>query len=93
MESLDLAKGILISELPDDGVKISYLVQSLRWRPILFVCVLLSLASVIGPMARSERIPDKSQQDYTNNVDPFIGVDWGGLLVVHFQSAVESRKP
>jgi len=82
MESLDLTKGILVSELPDDGVKISYLVQSLRWRPILFVCVLLSLASVIGPMARSERIPDKSQQDYTNNVDPFIGVDWGGNTFV-----------
>jgi predicted alpha-1,2-mannosidase len=82
MENLDLTKGILIRELPDDEVKISYAVQPVRWREILFTCILLFLASVIEPMARSERIPDKSQQDYTHDVDPFIGVDWGGNTFV-----------
>src|SRR3974390_3101382 len=33
---------------------------------------------LMQPMAWSERTPEISAHDYTHNVDPFIGVDWGG---------------
>jgi predicted alpha-1,2-mannosidase len=43
----------------------------------------LSLAALLftmpmGQTARAQKIATKTAQDYTHNVDPFIGVDWGG---------------
>jgi predicted alpha-1,2-mannosidase len=79
MENLDLAKGFFISELPNDGARISHAVLPIRWRSI---CISLFLGILMGPMARPEQIHGKPQQDYSHNVDPFIGVDWGGNTFV-----------
>jgi predicted alpha-1,2-mannosidase len=43
---------------------------------------LLLTASFAGRSAWSQKAAAKSTQDYTHNVDPFIGVDWGGNTFV-----------
>ena len=52
--------------------------QSIHLLAGAFLC----MASLVGSPALPERIPDKSAQDYTHYVDPFIGVDWGGNTFV-----------
>jgi predicted alpha-1,2-mannosidase len=48
--------------------------------------LLLSTVGLLGlgypPAAWSQKITAKTLQDYTHNVDPFIGVDWGGNTFV-----------
>ena len=60
----------------------SYAVQPVRRSIHVFISAYLFLAPLIGPVARAETVPDKPVQDYTRNVDPFIGVDWGGNTFV-----------
>ena len=43
---------------------------------------LLLTASFAGRSAWPQKTAAKSTQDYTHNVDPFIGVDWGGNTFV-----------
>jgi predicted alpha-1,2-mannosidase len=43
---------------------------------------LLLTSPLTGQTARSQKTPVKAAQDYTRNVDPFIGVDWGGNTFV-----------
>ncbi len=45
--------------------------------PFIVVCAALSILSV--PLSA---VQIQSQKDYTHNVDPFIGVDWGGNTFV-----------
>src|SRR5271154_3362056 len=42
----------------------------------------LFAAFLVGQTAWSQKIAAKAAQDYTRNVDPFIGVDWGGNTFV-----------
>ena len=48
----------------------------------VFLSALLLTSSLAGQTARSPKPPVKAAQDYTRNVDPFIGVDWGGNTFV-----------
>src|SRR5947209_8100825 len=43
---------------------------------------LLLASSLAGQTARSSEPPIRADPDYTRNVDPFIGVDWGGNTFV-----------
>src|ERR1700747_1751750 len=43
---------------------------------------LLLMASFTEHAAWSQKAASKSTPDYTHNVDPFIGVDWGGNTFV-----------
>jgi predicted alpha-1,2-mannosidase len=47
-----------------------------------FISTFLLFVFLGAPGARSEQISAKSGLDYTHNVDPFIGVDWGGNTFV-----------
>jgi predicted alpha-1,2-mannosidase len=42
----------------------------------------LFAASIAGQTALAQKTISKATQDYTRNVDPFIGVDWGGNTFV-----------
>src|SRR5262249_53535133 len=42
----------------------------------------LLVSPLTGQTAKSQKTPVKAAQDYTRNVDPFIGVDWGGNTFV-----------
>jgi predicted alpha-1,2-mannosidase len=54
-------------------------VQTIHRQSIhLFVGFLMLIAPFAGSATQSKRIAEKFVQDYTNDVDPFIGVDWGG---------------
>jgi putative alpha-1,2-mannosidase len=46
------------------------------------LCALLLTSPLAGQSASSQKPPTKAIQDYTRNVDPFIGVDWGGNTFV-----------
>src|SRR5271156_3577972 len=48
----------------------------------VFFCALFLMASFTGHLAWSQKTVAKATQDYTHNVDPFIGVDWGGNTFV-----------
>jgi predicted alpha-1,2-mannosidase len=48
----------------------------------LSLSALLFVASITGQAAHAQKSTAKSAQDYTHNVDPFIGVDWGGNTFV-----------
>src|SRR5438874_7268587 len=48
----------------------------------LSLSALLLTAPIMGQMVRAQKAPAKSALDYTRNVDPFIGVDWGGNTFV-----------
>jgi predicted alpha-1,2-mannosidase len=48
----------------------------------LLLGTLLLVAPVIAQTVRAQKAPPKSARDYTRNVDPFIGVDWGGNTFV-----------
>src|SRR6266851_2582270 len=48
----------------------------------LSLSALLLVASIIGQTVSAQRATAKSARDYTRNVDPFIGVDWGGNTFV-----------
>lgn len=54
---------------------------SMRRFPFLIVLVCVTLLAA-GPSGRAEMPSAKPAQDYTHNVDPFIGVDWGGNTFV-----------
>src|SRR5258705_2331294 len=57
--------------------------QSILQRSIHVALGALVLASPLaGQTASSQKTPVKAAQDYTRNVDPFIGVDWGGNTFV-----------
>ncbi len=57
--------------------------QSLIQRSMhLSLSALLLVASIIGQTVSAQRATAKSARDYTRNVDPFIGVDWGGNTFV-----------
>src|SRR6266478_5093964 len=57
--------------------------QSILQRTIHMAFGALVLASPLaGQTASSQKPPVKAAQDYTRNVDPFIGVDWGGNTFV-----------
>jgi putative alpha-1,2-mannosidase len=49
---------------------------------ILSFGALLFAASFAGHLAWSQKTLAKSTRDFTPNVDPFIGVDWGGNTFV-----------
>lgn len=52
-------------------------------RAIKFFSALLILASLfVGQVGWSQKTAAKSGEDYTRDVDPFIGVDWGGNTFV-----------
>jgi len=48
-----------------------------RSTPLLLMALLLT-SPLAGQTASSQKTPVKAAQDYTRNVDPFIGVDWDG---------------
>src|SRR6185437_8767446 len=48
----------------------------------LTLSALLLAASVAGQAAPVQKTAAKTTRDYTQNVDPFIGVDWGGNTFV-----------
>ena len=48
----------------------------------LSLSALALVATVMEQPARAQKVVAKSTQDYTHNVDPFIGVDWGGNTFV-----------
>ena len=54
-----------------------------RMRPIIRSSIYLSLSTLllVGPVV-AQGPPSKPAADYTHNVDPFIGVDWGGNTFV-----------
>lgn len=47
-----------------------------RFMPLALVALLI--APLLGKTAWAQKNIAKAAQDYTHNVDPFIGVDWGG---------------
>ena len=52
-------------------------------RAINFFAALLMMASLFAwQVGWSQRSPAKSGEDFTRDVDPFIGVDWGGNTFV-----------
>jgi predicted alpha-1,2-mannosidase len=58
-------------------------VQFDLWRLMhLSLGMLLLAAFLIGQTARSQKGAPKADQNYASNVDPFIGVDWGGNTFV-----------
>ena len=58
-------------------------VQSRHWHSIhRSIGFSLLLALLMGSPAHSASLPQKSADDYTHYVDPFIGVDWGGNTFV-----------
>jgi predicted alpha-1,2-mannosidase len=58
-------------------------VQPIRRRPLpIFLSAFLFLVPLFGTLAWSERISDKPVRNFARNVDPFIGVDWGGNTFV-----------
>src|SRR5882757_9550331 len=57
--------------------------QSILKRSIqLSIGALLLVPSIARQTAWSQKAVAKGAQDYTHNVDPFIGVDWGGNTFV-----------
>src|SRR6201995_4893067 len=48
----------------------------------LSLAALLLFAPIKGQIVKAQRATAKPTQDYTRNVDPFIGVDWGGNTFV-----------
>ena len=57
--------------------------QSILQRSIHVALTALLLPSALAAQtATSQKPPTKATQDYTRNVDPFIGVDWGGNTFV-----------
>jgi putative alpha-1,2-mannosidase len=57
--------------------------QSILQRSIhISLSALLLTSPLAGQTARSQKTSVKAAQDYTRNVDPFIGVDWGGNTFV-----------
>jgi predicted alpha-1,2-mannosidase len=58
-------------------------VHFVRRHPMHFCLgMLLLAASLMGQTARSQKGTAKAAQNYARNVDPFIGVDWGGNTFV-----------
>src|ERR1700684_642645 len=54
-----------------------------RIRPIVRSSISLSLSTrLLAAPVVAQRSPSKPAADYTHNVDPFIGVDWGGNTFV-----------
>src|SRR6201995_1394604 len=48
----------------------------------LSLAALLLFAPIKGQIVKAQRATAKPTRDYTRNVDPFIGVDWGGNTFV-----------
>jgi hypothetical protein len=54
----------------------------LRHSGHLSLITLLVAAVTFGQMACAQKVAVKATQEYAHNVDPFIGVDWGGNTFV-----------
>jgi predicted alpha-1,2-mannosidase len=58
------------------------MVQGTFRRTVLLLWTVVFLGLGYSPSAWSQKTAAKVLQDYTHNVDPFIGVDWGGNTFV-----------